>query len=634
MPLSILLALILALAPFTGSARPTAEDPDTERKAELEKIFEEAMSGAVLVGSFTVDGGGGDQALSEERYTIRKVSKIGDDLWRFDARVQYGQLDVTVPIPLAVKWAGDTPVITLTDLTIPGLGTYTARVLVFRGHYAGMWDAGDHGGKMFGRIERAVEPPTGAEGEVGEETGHWPWFRGPRASGVVAGPAPVEWDVETGHNVRWKTPIPGLAHSSPIVWGDRLFVTTAVRTEGDAQLTVGLYGSIQPVANEGEHSFRIYCLDKRIGEILWTRTAFEGVPAVPRHPKGSHAASSPATDGERVVAFFGSEGLYAWDMDGEPLWKKDFGTLDSGFFRVPAAQWGFASSPILHDGKVIVQVDVQKDSFLAMLDADTGEEIWRTPRDEVPTWCTPNLYREDGRWRIVVNGWKHMGGYDLETGDEVWKLSGGGDIPVPTPVIGDGLIYLTSAHGMEAPVYAIRTSAEGVIERDVEDDETPDDGAPPDAEEAPGDDVAGAGAEADAALAWHLPRRGNYMQTPILLGGLLYCCADNGVLACYDATTGEEHFRKRLGPGGRAGFTASPVAAGDHLYVTSEEGEVHVIRTGTQLEIVATHSMGETCMATPAVSEGTLFFRTRGHVVAIGESQGRAADGDEATNTK
>jgi len=326
-------------------------------------------------------------------------------------------------------------------------------------------------------VRAQAAPDTAGEqraaDELDEDSPHWPGFRGHRARGFAEGTAaPTRWDLESGENVLWRAPIPGLAHSSPVVWGDRLFVTTAVKQgETEPELKVGLYGDISSVADEGLHQFRLLCLDKRTGELLWSRTAHEGVPAVKRHPKSSHAASSPATDGEHVVAFFGSEGLYCYDLDGELLWQKDFGVLDSGFFLAPEAQWGFASSPVLHAGRVIVQVDVQEDSFLAAFDADTGEQAWRTPRHDVPTWSSPTVDVRPGRSQVIVNGYKHIGGYDLETGAELWKLAGGGDIPVPTPVVAHDLVFITNAHGRMAPIYAVSVTATGELEGTAEDEE-------------------------------------------------------------------------------------------------------------------------------------------------------------------
>ena len=218
---------------------------------------------------------------------------------------------------------------------------------------------------------------------------HWPSFRGPGASGVAEGYAtPTTWDLETGANVRWKTAIPGIGHSSPAVWGDKVFVTTAISGKEDPELKVGLYGDITPAKDDTVHRYVVYCLDKRTGKILWERTAHEGVPKTRRHIKSSHANPAPATDGKSVVVFFGSEGLYAYDMKGKPLWEKDLGVLQSSWYVMPKAEWGFASSPVIHDGKVIIQADVMNDPFLASFDLKhmfhrdrrLGSEIGDYPR--------------------------------------------------------------------------------------------------------------------------------------------------------------------------------------------------------------------------------------------------------------
>jgi outer membrane protein assembly factor BamB len=424
----------------------------------------------------------------------------------------------------------------------------------------------------------------------------WPSFRGIQASGVSDGrPTPVHWNVEAGENVRWRTEIPGLGHSSPAIWGDLVCVTTAVRASGEDELKVGLYGDIRPVDEEVEHEWKVYCLDKRSGAVRWDRTAHRGVPTIRRHTKSTHANSTLAMDGIHIVALFGSEGLYAYDMKGDLLWKKDLGVLDSGYFQVPAAQWGFASSPVIYDGRVIVQADVQENSFLAAFDVRTGRELWRTPRRDVPTWSTPTVHASGGTAQVIVNGWKHIGGYDLQTGKPLWWMSGGGDIPVPTPVIAHGLVFITNAHGPAAPIYAIRPAARGDIS-------LPD------------------GESASERIVWSQNREGAYMQTPLVYGEHLYNCRDNGILSVYEATSGRRLYQQRLGDG-RTGFTASPVAADGKVYFTSEEGDVHVVRAGSEFELLATNSLGEICMATPAISEGTLFFRARRHLVAIADGQ-------------
>lgn len=425
--------------------------------------------------------------------------------------------------------------------------------------------------------------------------GEWPQFRGPAASGVAPGKAPPsEWNVESGDNIRWKTQIPGLGYSCPIIWGDRIFLTAAVDSrDADPAVRVGLYGDIQPVNEDWPHRFVVLCLKRSDGSILWQKTAHEGVPKIKRHPKASHANSTPATDGRHVVAFFGSEGLYCYDFDGELKWKKDFGVLDAGFYMVPDAQWGFGSSPIIHKGRVIVQCDVQKNSFLAAFDVQDGREIWRVDRNDVPTWSTPNICEVGGRTVVLVNGYREIGGYEFETGKEVWTMQSIGDIPVPTPVVADKLAIFTSAHGGGAPLTAVKLSAK--------------------------DDITLTGDQrSNDSIAWFHARRGNYMQTPLAIENLLYTCMDNGVVNCFDIETGQDHFRRRIG-GGQMGFTASPVAAGGKLFFTSENGEIHVSKIGTDYEPLAINEMNEVTMATPAIADGVLYVRTQRHLVAIGE---------------
>ncbi len=437
----------------------------------------------------------------------------------------------------------------------------------------------------------SVAPPGWAQ-----DHGNWPSFRGSMASGVAHGHAtPTAWDLESGKNVLWKTPIPGLSHSSPIIWGDRICVTSAVREGGEPALKVGLYGDIESVEDEGSYQWTVSCLDKSSGEGLWQRVAHSGIPRVKRHTKSTHANSTPATDGRYLVAFFGSEGLYAYDLDGTLKWQKDFGVLDAGFYLAPTAQWGFGSSPVIHDGKVVIQVDVLAEDFIAALDVRDGTELWRTPREEVPTWSSPTIYEVGDSIRVAVNGWQHSGGYDLETGEEVWSFTGGGDIPVPTPIVAHDLIFITNSHGTNNPIFAIRTAAQGDVSLSED-------------------------ATSNEFVAWGKWRDGAYMPTPIVVGGELYVLRDNGTFFCYDARSGEEHYKVRLGTG-NTGFSASPVAADGKIYLTSEMGDVYVVGAGTDYELLAQASTGEVTMATPAISAGVLYFRTREHLLAIGSPQ-------------
>jgi len=428
---------------------------------------------------------------------------------------------------------------------------------------------------------------------------HWPSFRGPQARGFIEDAhVPTTWDVEKNENIKWKTPIPGLAHSSPVIWGDRVLITTAVSKEKDPYLRVGLYGESPDHPEKFTHEFKLFCLDRATGKIVWERTAHKGVPQVKRHIKSTHANSTPAIDGGHVVAFFGSEGLYCYDMDGKLLWKQDLGYLDAGAFNAKEIQWGFGSSPIIHQDRVIVACDVNNQSFLASFDLETGKRIWYTPRDEVPTWATPTIHVGKDRTQVIVNGYKHIGGFDFETGEAIWRMHGGGDIPVPTPVVAHGLVFITNGHGRLSPIYAIRLGAIGDISLAA--DKT-----------------------SNAHIAWSRPRRGAYMPTPIVVGDYLYVGNDRGILTCYTATTGEQKYRVRISKDRSGAYSASPIAADGKLFFTTEEGEVHVVKCGPEFELLATNQMNEICMATPAVADGMLVFRMHHHVVAVADMGGK-----------
>ncbi|HVL66910.1 MAG TPA: PQQ-binding-like beta-propeller repeat protein [Vicinamibacterales bacterium] len=422
----------------------------------------------------------------------------------------------------------------------------------------------------------------------------WPAFRGANAAGNGDGQGAVsEWDVATNRNVRWKTPIPGFTTASPIVWNDRVFVVTAISSKGDRTFRTGLYGDVAPVDDLSEHTWKIYCLDKASGKILWEQTAHVGVPKVKRHTKSAQANSTPVTDGTRVVALFGSVGvLAAWDMNGKPLWKQDIGVLDSGWFFDPTYQWGHSSSPIIHDGKVIVQADVQKNSFIAAYDVATGRQVWKTERDEISTWGTPTIFKADGRDVIVTNGPK-IRGYDARTGELVWTLGPNSEVTVGTPVVGDGLVYVTGGYPPVRPIYAVKPTAAGEITM-------PKEGAPSD------------------AIAWS-NTAGTYIPTPIYYDGILYTVNNDGIVTAYDGKTGERIYRARVGGGGS--FSASPVAADGKLYFANEDGDVIVVRAGRSYEELAKNPMKEIIMGTPAISDGLIIIRTLEHVYAVGEKK-------------
>jgi outer membrane protein assembly factor BamB len=422
----------------------------------------------------------------------------------------------------------------------------------------------------------------------------WPSLRGLDGSGVADGQhPPLTWDVKTETNVRWKTPIPGLGHSSPIVWGDRIFLTTALSGDADPKVRTGNYGNVDSVNDTTKHTWQVLCLDRITGKILWTKTAFEGVPKIKRHLKGSQANCTAATDGKRVVACFGPEGLYCYDFSGRQLWKRDLSSLDSSFAMDQEYEWGFGSSPIIHDGLVILQCDLSKDSFIAAYSLEDGSQVWSTPRDEIPSWSSPVIWRNGQRTELVTNASQYARAYDPATGKELWRLAKKSEIAIPMPVVGRDLVYITSGNRPIQPIIAGRPGATGDISLQGKEDHS-------------------------AHIAWSRMRGGPYMTTPIVYGEYLYVCSNAGVLTCYRADTGKEVYKERLGG---ESYTSSPVASDGRLYFTSEQGEVRVVKAGPEFELLAVNDMGDVCMATPAISGGALLIRSQHYLFALGRKQ-------------
>jgi outer membrane protein assembly factor BamB len=421
---------------------------------------------------------------------------------------------------------------------------------------------------------------------------NWPSFRGSNASGVADGkPTPTAWDATKGTNILWKTPIPGLAHASPIVWGDKVFVTTAVSSKGGEYFRHGLYGDVDTDKDTSPHSWHVYALDKRTGKIIWDRVAHEGVPKIKRHIKATHASSTPVTDGKNVIAFFGSEGLFCYDTNGKLIWKKDLGVLDTGWFYDPDYQWGTASSPIIYKNMVIVQCDIQKNSFIAAYDLKDGKQLWMTPREEIPSWGTPTIYEGPSRVELITNATRAARAYDPMTGKELWRMTGNPEVTATTPITGHGLIFICNSYRPNQPIYAIRAGAAGDIS--LKPSET-----------------------TNQHIAWSMQRGGTYMPTPLIYGEYLYTCANQGVMACYNPKTGERLYQQRIGDKGGS-YSASPVAADGKIYLSSEDGEIFVVKAGPKYELLATNQMGEVLMATPAVSDGMIFVRGQHNVLAI-----------------
>ena len=423
--------------------------------------------------------------------------------------------------------------------------------------------------------------------------GDWPQFRGPGGSGLGDGTKPpLRWDATKGTNIVWTAEIPGLANSSPVVWGDRVFITTAVSSDPKQTFRTGLYGDTDPVKDTSPHKWKVLALDRRTGKILWEQTAHEGIPKTKRHPKSSQASPSPVTDGKVVVAYFGSEGLYAYSTEGKLLWTKDLGLQNAGWFFDPDSEWGAASSPVIYGHMVILQCDRQNDSFIAAFDLKDGKELWRTARAEIPSWGTPTIVQGKDHTEVATNGAKAIRGYDADTGKQLWTLGPNSEVTCTTPVTGHGLIYVTAGYPPVQPIYAIKVGSSGDL-------------------------TLKGGKESSDAIAWSKQRGGVYLPSPIVYGEHLYTVGNNGILTAYEAKTGTRVYQQRLGEGGS--FVASPIAAAGKMYITSEDGDVYVVKTGPQYELLAKNLIGEPTLATPALAGDLLLVRGARHLFAIAE---------------
>lgn len=443
------------------------------------------------------------------------------------------------------------------------------------------------------RIVRTAGTATAALKAATASAGDWPSFRGREASGINESQnLPDSWNPATGTNLLWKTAIPGLAHSSPIVWGDTIFVTSAISSKAGATFKPGLYGDGDASDDRTPQRWMLYAIDKRTGKIKWERTASQGEPRNKRHIKSTYASASPATDGRIVVAWFGSQGIFAYDIDGGLRWSVDLGRVDMGAYDIPAYEWGPASSLIIWNGMVIVQCDTQADSFLLALNAETGETMWKTDRQELPSWGTPTIVATSAGPELITNASNYVRGYDPRTGKELWRLGGSSKLTAPTPIFAEGLHIIASGRAPERPIFAVKPGARGdlTLARD---------------------------ATESAQVVWSKNGRGSYMPTPLAYRGIVYVLGNNGILDTYDAKSGDEIYRQRL-PLVGSGYSASPVAADGKIYLANEDGEMLVVGAGATFKLIATSTMGETVMATPALSDGVMFVRGASTLFAIG----------------
>lgn len=424
---------------------------------------------------------------------------------------------------------------------------------------------------------------------------NWPQFRGILSRGISdKAKLPTSWSVEENQNIAWKVPIPGLATSSPICWEDRIIITTADQEGDNAGFRTGAYGDVDSVKGDGVCSYQVICLERDSGKILWQKECVREVPKVKRHLKASHANPTPATDGRVVVASFAGAGIYCLDlMTGEVVWNKDLGKLDSGWFYDKSYQWGFGSSPYIFESTVILQCDHQDGAFITALDLKTGQEKWRTIRDDIPTWSSPVAFvAEDGTPIIVVAGTKASGGYNARTGEELWRLGGFSEIVVPTPQVTRDLILLTSGYRPIMPIVTLSHKARGVLQMPKEKD-------------------------LSEPFYWAAMRGGPYMPTPLIRKDRLYVLDNSGIVSCYKLESGERLFRQRLRGANASAFTASVIANGEYMFCTSEEGSTFVVAFDDEGSVVSQNQIGEAVMATPAICGDMLIIRGEKHLYAI-----------------
>jgi outer membrane protein assembly factor BamB len=417
---------------------------------------------------------------------------------------------------------------------------------------------------------------------------NWPQFRGPGARGVSEETnLPTAWSPT--ENVSWKRDLPGRGWSSPLVWRDRVFLTTVVNEGETEQPKKGLYfGGNRPDVPTTLHRWKVCCLDLHTGRPIWEKVAHEGVPKSPLHLKNSYAAETPVTDGDHLYAYFGNLGIFCYDIEGEQVWSRAWPVVTMRY------GWGTATSPVLYKECLYLVNDNEDNSWLVALDKRTGKDIWKVDRDEKSNWATPYIWENRLRTEIVTPGTGKVRSCDLN-GNLLYEFGGMSSITTATPYSKFGLLYISSGYVLDKkrPLFAIRPGADGDIT--LEDDQTSND-----------------------YIAWCQKQSGPYIPSTVVYGDLLYVLLDRGFLVCYDAKTGEPVYGKKRLPNGRR-FTASPWAYGGNLFCINEDGVTFVVKAGRDFELLRTNPLGDDdmCMATPAIVSGKLLIRTSSRIYCL-----------------
>ena len=424
-----------------------------------------------------------------------------------------------------------------------------------------------------------------------EETANWPQFRGPGARGVAKGKGlPTTWS--TTENVKWCVPVPGRGWSSPVIWGDKVFLSSAISTGKEKTVKKGLYfGGNEQTPSPNQHRWMIYCFSFESGEKLWEQEANMGKPLTPRHIKNNYAPETQVTDGNLIYTYFADQGLFANDLDGELKWKRKMKAYKTRY------NWGSAASPALHDDFIYILNDNEQNSFIEAIDKNTGETSWRRDRNEKSNWSTPFVWKNSLRTEIITVGTGKTRSYGLD-GTLLWEfVADMSSITIATPFTAHGLLYVTSGYvgDKHKPIYAIQPGGKGTINLKKN-------------------------RPVDKSIVWRQPNAAPYNPSTLVYKDLLYVLYDFGFLACFNAKTGEEIYGKvRVRERQRTPFTASPWAYNNKVFCLSEDGDCFVYKAGRKNELLHINKLDELCMATPGIARGSLFIRTASKLYRISE---------------
>jgi outer membrane protein assembly factor BamB len=429
---------------------------------------------------------------------------------------------------------------------------------------------------------------------VPDTNSYWSYWRGPAADGMAVGNAPLHWS--DTQNIKWKAEIPGRGHSSPVIWGNKIFITTAIKSgpepapaaapapPADQQPAPKPKFSLVTSGPQAEHKFDVICLDRNTGKMLWERTATTATPHEGYHSQyGSFASNSPVTDGKYVYAFFGSRGIYCYDMDGKLIWQKDFGIQ----MKMRMA-FGEGMAPVISGDRLILVFDHEGSSFMVVLDKNSGKEIWKVDRDEKSNWAAPLVFEAGGKKQILVSASNKVRSYDFQTGKVIWECAGLGANTIPQPVRQEDLVFVMSGY-MNPKLMAIRLGREG--------------------------DLTGTD-----SIVWSQTKGNSYTPSPVIYDNKLYVLMDSGMISCYNAKTGEPYYQQQRLPKTYS-FKSSPVGANGKLYLASENDDVIVLRMGEKFEVLATNTLADQMfIATPAIVDGEIFLRGQNKLFCIHEN--------------